>query len=124
MGSMANLHVIAFRVARLAALAFGSAVRADLAVHDVAGVGLAVAARRVGLLLDHELAVIPARLGRSLAARAVLLHEAHLALAFVVELVVGTQIFLALRRRKTGARAPVAFQERQVLLLLRFGRHD
>src|SRR5471030_274871 len=122
MGSMANLHVIAFGVAGLAALALGSTVRADLAVHDVAGVGLAVAARRVGLLLDHQLAVIPARLGRSLAARAVLLHEA--ALAFVVELVVGTQIFLALRRRKTGARAPVAFQERQVLLLLRFGRHD
>src|SRR5471032_1959474 len=124
MGSMANLHVIAFGVARLAALALGSTVGADLAVHDVAGVGLAVAAGRVGLLLDHQLAVIPARLGRSLAARAVLLHEAHLALALVVELVVGEQIFLALRRRQTGARAPVALQERQILLLFRFGRHE
>src|SRR5476649_1693062 len=124
MDSMPNLHVIAFGVAGLAALALGSTVRADLAVHDVAGVGLAVAARRVGLLLDHQLAVVPARLGRSLAARAVLLHEAHLALALVVELVVGTQAALALRRRQTGARAPVAFQERQILLLLRFGRHD
>src|SRR5476649_2270570 len=95
MDSMPNLHVIAFGVAGLAALALGSTVRADLAVHDVAG-----------------------------AARAVLLHEAHLALALVVELVVGTQILLALRRRKTGARAPIALQERQILLLLRFGRHD
>src|SRR5476651_2852595 len=118
MGSMANLHVIAFGVAGLAAFALGSAVGADLAVHDVAGVGLAVAARRVGLLLDHQLAVVPARLGRGLAARAVLLHEAHLALALVVELVVGAQILLALRRRKPRARAPVALQEREILLLL------
>src|SRR5471030_125647 len=124
MGSMANLHVIAFGVAGLAAFALGSTVGADLALHDVAGIGLAVAAGRVGLLLDHQLAVVPARLGRSLAARAVLLHEAHLALALVVELVVGTQVALALRRRQTGARAPVAFQERQILLLLRFRRHD
>src|SRR5476651_1677144 len=124
MGSVADLHVVAFSVAGLAALALGGAVGADVAVHDITCIGLAVAAGGVSLFFDHQLAVVPARFGRRLAARAVLLDEAHLALALVVELVVGAQVALALRRCKTGARAPVALQERQVLLLLGLGRHD
>ena len=36
MDSMPNLHVIAFGIAGLAALALGSTVGADLAVHDPA----------------------------------------------------------------------------------------
>src|SRR6185437_6150635 len=121
---MANLHVIALGVAGLAALALGRAVGADLAFDDVAGVGPAVGALRIGLLLDHQLAVVPARLGRRLAGRAVLLHEAHLALALVVEFVVGPQILLALRRCQAGAGFPVALQEGEILVLLRLGWHD
>src|SRR6202000_2129976 len=105
-------------IAGLAAAALGRAVRADGAIHDVAGVGLAVAALGIGFLLDHQLVLVPARLGRRLAGRAVLLHEAHLALALVVERVGGAEVAFAVGRREAVARAPVAFHEGEILLLL------
>src|SRR5882724_7800201 len=124
MESTANLHVVAALVAGLAALALGYAILVDLAVHDIARIGPAVGAFGIGLFLDHEFATVPARLGWRLAGRAVLLHEAHLALSFVVERVGRTQILLAGLRGQPGARAPVAAQEGELLLLLGLGRHD
>src|SRR5260221_5604872 len=123
-GSTAELHVIASLVAGLAARALGLPVLADLAIDRIAGIGLAVGALGIGLFLDHQLGAVPARLGRRLAGRAVLLHEGDLALALVVQRVVGPQVALAGRRGKPGARAPVALQEGEVRLLLGLGRHD
>src|SRR5215831_5417768 len=124
MKSAANLHVVAALVAGLAALALGDAVLVDLAVHDIARIGAAVGALGIGLLLDHEFATVPARLGRRFTGRAVVLHEAHLAVALVVERVGRPQVLLTGRRGEPGARAPVALEEAEVLLLLGLGRHD
>src|SRR6266508_4094994 len=79
--STAELDVVAALVTRLTSGALGDAVLADLAVYRITGIGLAVGALGIGLFLDHELGTVPARLGRRLAGRAVLLHEGHLALA-------------------------------------------
>src|SRR5262249_16380662 len=87
-------------------------------------IGTAVSAFGICLLLDHEFATVPACLRWCFTGRAVLLHEAHLALALVVQRVGRAQILLAGRRGKPGARAPVAFEEADVLVLLGFGRHD
>src|ERR1700744_3901061 len=93
--SASNLHVVAALVAWLASLALRDAIGTDVAIDDVAGISMAVAALGVRLLFDHQLAIVPARLGRRLAGRAVLLREAHLALAFVVKRVGRVQIGLA-----------------------------
>src|SRR4029077_16659657 len=122
--STANLHVIAARVAGLAAVAFGNAVGADLAIDRVAGIGAPVGALGIGLFLDHQLGAVPARLGRRFAGGAVLLDERNLALALVIQRVAGADIALAGRRGQAGARAPVALQEGEILLLLGLGRHD
>src|SRR4029077_15363234 len=122
--STANLHVIAALVAGLTAVAFGHAVGADLAIDRIAGIGATVSAFGIGLLLDHQLGAVPARLVRRFAGRAVLLHERNLALAFVVQRVARTNVALAGRRGQASARAPVALQEGEVLLLLGVGRHD
>src|SRR6185503_228736 len=106
------------------ALALGDAILVDFAIDRVAGIGVAVAALGIGFLLDHQLAVVPARLGRCLAGRAAVLHEGDLALALVVEGVGRPDVLLAGRRSKPGARTPVALEETQLLLLLGVGRHD
>src|SRR5262245_59046696 len=103
MKSTANLHVVAALATGLAALALGHAVLVDLAVYDIARIGTAVGALGIGLLLDHEFATVPARLGRRLAGRAVALHKAHLPLAFVIECVGRAQVLLAGRGGEPGA---------------------
>ena len=100
--SAADLHLIAARVAGLAALALGHAVGVHFAIDRVAGVGLAVGALGICLLLDHQLAVVPACFSRRLAGGAVLLHEVHFALAFVVQRVARPQVILAARRGEAG----------------------
>src|SRR5215475_14455183 len=90
----------------------------------IAGIGAPIAALGIGLFLDHQLGAVPARFGRRLAGRAVLLDEGNLALALVVEGVGGPQVAFAGRRCEARARAPVAAQERKVLLLLGLGWHD
>src|SRR5258708_17729222 len=122
-GSTAYLDVVAAFVAGLAAGALGLAIGADLAIDRIAGVGAAVGALGIGLFLDHEPGAVPARLGRRLAGGAVLLHEGDLALALVVQRVVGPQVALAGRGGQCRARTPVALQEGQVLLLLGLVRH-
>src|SRR4051812_23929459 len=122
--STANLDVVTALVARLAPFALGDAVLVDLAIDRVARVSVAVRAFGIGLLLDHQLARVPARLGRRLAGRAVLLHEGDLALALVVQGVGRTDVLLASRSREPGARAPVALHEGDLLLLLGLGRND
>src|SRR5689334_4339332 len=124
MESTANLHAVAALVAGLAALALGHAVLVDLTIHDISRISAAVGAFWIGLLLDHEFATVPAGLGRRLAHGAVLLHEADLSLALVVERVGRPQVLLAGRRGEPGPRAPVSFEEAELLLLLGVGRND
>src|SRR5437660_10159386 len=107
MKSAANLHVVAALIARLAALALGHAILVDLAVYDVTGIGTAVGAFGVGLLLDHEFATVPARLGRRFTGRAVMLNKAHLAPALVVERVGRAQVLLAGPRGEPAPRPPI-----------------
>src|SRR5215471_11524656 len=114
--STAELDIVAAIVTGLASLALGGAVLANLAIHDIAGVSLAVGAGGIGLFLDHELGAVPFGLGRCLAGRAVLLHEGHLAFALVVQGVIGPEVALTGRSGKPGARTPVALEEGEIAL--------
>src|SRR5215510_14685978 len=114
--STAELDIVAAIVTGLAPLALGRAVLANLAIHAIAGVGLAVGARGIGFFLDHELGAVPLGLGRRFTGRAVLLHEGHLALALVVQGVVGPEVAFAGRGGKPGARSPVALEEGEIAL--------